>query len=420
MNKNRRLPAARVHGHLTRALEQSDNASGNAAYWFSEVASRHLYRALGHANLDSYARESLGFSANRLTQFRQLADAMERLPPLRSAVADGRLGWTKAQLIARVATPATCVHWIQRGERSGRRELADAVRDARERAQQRRDRRRSGQLELMPDPAPAQPRPPIGPSSPPALPANLAPPPPPPPPAPLAPEHDPPTSVTFQLDGIERARYESLIERLRKQGHRGTRSELLLAALASLAEADDTEASTSERTSSAPPARIVIQQCPDCAAAVVVTSAGQRPLTAPEAAAAACDAEVTDAATGRNRRTIPPSVRRRVLARDGHHCRAPGCRSSTFLVVHHIVPREQGGSNRLENLITLCSRCHVFLHKRADACAGTSVQDLTRQWLAKPIVEHGRPVQQTNGPGPITASGNQPDIADPPGGATMR
>lgn len=412
MNKNRPLPAARVHCHLTRALEQSDHASGNAAYWFSEVASRHLYRSLGHADLDSYARESLGFSANRLAQFRQLADAMDRLPPLRSAVADGRLGWTKAQLIARVATPATCVHWIQRGERSGRRELADAVRDARERAQQRRDRQRSGQLELMPEPIPAQPRPPVGPSAPHALPANPAPPPPPPP----APEHDPPTSVTFQLDGLERARYESLIERLRKQGHRGTRSELLLAALASLAEADDSRASASERASSTPPVRIVIQQCPDCAAAAVVTSAGQRPLTAPEAAAAACDAVVTDAATGRNRRTIPPSVRRRVLARDGHHCRAPGCRSSTFLVVHHIVPREQGGSNSLENLITLCSRCHVFLHERADACAGTSVQDLTRQWLARSPRGHGTDRQEARQRGPAAS----PGIADPPGGATMR
>jgi 5-methylcytosine-specific restriction endonuclease McrA len=64
-----------------------------------------------------------------------------------------------------------------------------------------------------------------------------------------------------------------------------------------------------------------------------------------------------------NRATIPPSVRAAVLARDRHRCAAPGCRSAHFLEVHHVMRRGQGGSNRAENLITLCRRCHRFMHE---------------------------------------------------------
>jgi hypothetical protein len=55
-------------------------------------------------------------------------------------------------------------------------------------------------------------------------------------------------------------------------------------------------------------------------------------------------------------------VRRRVLARDGFHCQE--CNKpladvpSWFTEVHHIVPRERGGSDHPSNLKTLCLVCH--------------------------------------------------------------
>jgi 5-methylcytosine-specific restriction endonuclease McrA len=56
-------------------------------------------------------------------------------------------------------------------------------------------------------------------------------------------------------------------------------------------------------------------------------------------------------------------VRREVLVRDAHRCRMPGCGRSRFLEVHHVRPRAAGGSNRAENLVTLCSGCHGVLHE---------------------------------------------------------
>ncbi|MBE0567245.1 MAG: HNH endonuclease, partial [Krumholzibacteria bacterium] len=67
----------------------------------------------------------------------------------------------------------------------------------------------------------------------------------------------------------------------------------------------------------------------------------------------------------RNTTTIPPRVRREVLARDRHRCRAPGCERRRYLEVHHVVARHRGGSNGAENLVTLCSACHRVWHVRA-------------------------------------------------------
>jgi len=65
----------------------------------------------------------------------------------------------------------------------------------------------------------------------------------------------------------------------------------------------------------------------------------------------------------RAKQTIPPAVRRAVLARDQHRCRVPGCTHTTFLDIHHIVPRSEGGSNDPGNLIGICSAHHRSAHR---------------------------------------------------------
>ncbi len=115
-----------------------------------------------------------------------------------------------------------------------------------------------------------------------------------------------------------------------------------------------------------PGVQIVVRQCPDCEAAAVVTSRGEKPLAPAQLAALADDARVQEPGKP-NRATIPPSVRAAVLARDRHRCTTPGCGATNFLEVHHLKPRNQGGTNRPDNLVTLCSRCHGFVHALAPA-----------------------------------------------------
>src|SRR4051812_20215546 len=60
--------------------------------------------------------------------------------------------------------------------------------------------------------------------------------------------------------------------------------------------------------------------------------------------------------------TIPPALRRQVLRRDGGRCQVPGCRHATFVDVHHLRSRSEGGANTIENLVTLCSAHHRATH----------------------------------------------------------
>ena len=54
------------------------------------------------------------------------------------------------------------------------------------------------------------------------------------------------------------------------------------------------------------------------------------------------------------------SVRWEAIVRDHLHCRRCGLfgKGGHLLTAHHIVPRDQGGSDDLSNLITLCPKCH--------------------------------------------------------------
>lgn len=71
------------------------------------------------------------------------------------------------------------------------------------------------------------------------------------------------------------------------------------------------------------------------------------------------------------------TTRRTVLARDQHRCRK--CHRARPLDVHHITARQDGGSDDLDNLATLCGPCHMEWHM-AESCCRLSFD----QWLAIP------------------------------------
>jgi hypothetical protein len=333
------LPAAQVDASLRQALGACDRAREGAVLWFAEVQRRGLHRQLGHASLQLYATQALGFSDNRYYQFKRLADDLDRLPALREAVESGEIGWTKALQVARVATEATQAAWVAKAATTGRRELELQVRQARK----RRPVVPAAQLAFD---AGAQ----LGLD---AAARSIA---------------DPPVTISLRADGVRLARYEALMELGHKLGLVPAGVDRLDLVLAGL-EAVVASAAGGERVRPAgPAAQIIIHQCPDCERAAVTTSRGERKVAPAQLAALTCDARVQRPGKP-NRATIKPSVRAAVLARDRHHCATPGCRATSFLEVHHVKPRGQGGTNRAENLITLCSRCHGFVHESGGACA---------------------------------------------------
>jgi len=336
-------PAARVHALLRRSLAVMDDAHQCAVLWFGEVMSRRLYRDLGLSSINQYADQELGFSKSKVGGFIRLATQLNKLPAVREAVASGEIGYTKARELVSVATPETQDAWLK-AAKGTRKELIHEVKKAKRAA-----RVDPGQGELLP-------------SSPPVV----------------APRELP---VRFQMDLTpeQETRRSALVERLFKLGGVPTdRGELMLESLAALVETKEMEIAGEAKTkphktaqsgtprgvfSSRPPVQIHVHEDAKTGRMTVQTDAGERELSRAESERMPCDAAVCELG-GRNTTTIPPRVRREVLARDQHRCQAPGCGRTRFLEVHHIVSRQQGGSNRAENLMTLCATCHRLWHER--------------------------------------------------------
>ncbi len=83
----------------------------------------------------------------------------------------------------------------------------------------------------------------------------------------------------------------------------------------------------------------------DCAIEVVWTEAG------------------VPVSTCRAQRTPPRKVRRLIEHRDRYRCRVPGCGSTLWLQVHHIVHWEDDGETVTWNLCCLCSTHHRMHHQ---------------------------------------------------------
>jgi len=85
-----------------------------------------------------------------------------------------------------------------------------------------------------------------------------------------------------------------------------------------------------------------------------------------------CDASISALVTnakgetldaGRKQRTVPAGMRRALDARAQHPCQFPGCTHQHYLDAHHIEHWAHGGPTKLDNLVLLCRRHHVFVHE---------------------------------------------------------
>ena len=61
----------------------------------------------------------------------------------------------------------------------------------------------------------------------------------------------------------------------------------------------------------------------------------------------------------------------------GNRCEHPTCRIQHPLEVHHITPREQGGLNKVWNLIVLCPTCHELAQRNSYS------KSLLKQWTQR-------------------------------------
>lgn len=59
---------------------------------------------------------------------------------------------------------------------------------------------------------------------------------------------------------------------------------------------------------------------------------------------------------------VTPALRRAVFDRDNYECQRCGESSLSQLSAHHIIYRSLMGKHELENLVTICGKCHGMIH----------------------------------------------------------
>ena len=100
---------------------------------------------------------------------------------------------------------------------------------------------------------------------------------------------------------------------------------------------------------------------------------------------------------GRRSRSVPPRLKRFILARDDDVCTIEGCTSRYRLQPHHIAPWSEGGTTDAENLATLCwFHHHVVVHGRGFAVDPSSPPQ--RRRFRRPWI-HGPPPRSANASG---------------------
>jgi hypothetical protein len=87
------------------------------------LALRNGHHEMGFSSVEAYALERMERSASWVQKSRRLARRLETLPELRAAHISGRVTWSMAAVLARVATPDDEASWLARADRLTVREV---------------------------------------------------------------------------------------------------------------------------------------------------------------------------------------------------------------------------------------------------------------------------------------------------------
>jgi hypothetical protein len=314
-NAGQEVEWVRVHAALTRLAARKARADAEEGRWLLAAWRAAVHVHVGCANFAEYVERLLGYQPRSTQEKLRVATALEELPELAQALESGALNWCAVRELTRVAAPETEREWIAvaRGKRV--QQLAELV------------------LGKRPGDVPCSP------------------------PDPTLRRH----VLRFEVSPETFALFRDALSSLRRNSNEALDDDSALLALARHVLGGPGDAGRASY-------QVVMNVCQQCGAGAQQAN-GELLDVAPEVVAmATCDCQqLAPRAEGvhvdaRARQSIPPARRRAVLLRDRHRCRVPGCRNATFVDVHHIVLRSEGGGHDADNLLTLCGAHHRAAH----------------------------------------------------------
>lgn len=361
---------------------------------------------LGLATFLEYVERVLGHAPHTARERLRVAEALAVLPLTRTAMSEGRVGWSAVRELTRVVTAATEDAWLAATAGASVRDIEDRVRgrrpgdapdappspDARQHvlrfevspttlalylAAQRALERDCGHpltddlvLAALCRAALAEERSPRAPAAQ-ANGAGMA--------SHVGPEGcDCPNApaVVVAAASLPEASDGARAEGMSATSHVGRERPAVADGGRPAAPSPSLGVGAPVRRANLPPHQIAITTCPECARAWSDAAGRTIEISARELERASCDAtllgRVDRGAPAPVTRSIPAATRRAVLRRDRGRCVVPGCRNARHVDVHHMVWRARGGDHAPARLVTLCSAHHDAVHDLRLIIAGTA------------------------------------------------
>jgi hypothetical protein len=303
-----------AHAALQQIARKRAVLDVEEAHWLVMAKRMRVHVQLGFATFLEYMERMLGYRRRVAFERLRVAEKLEELPETRELLAAGAITYSAVRELTRVAEADTEHAWLDEVGGKTIREIEDRL---------------SG---VAAGDHPDDPR-------------------------------DPIIEKRRWSADVDADVYAAILEarRVIEEEHGGTLDDnAFVAALCERA------LRTAPPAPSKPPYQIALTICKHCDRAT--QDAGGRIIdVAPSVVERArCDAEhvghVDAAAPTRTTTVIPLAIRRLVMRRDHHRCRVPGCSASKWLEVHHIIPREVGGTHDPSNLVLLCGAHHRAHH----------------------------------------------------------
>jgi hypothetical protein len=302
-------------GSLARMRAGLDEEEGR---WLLAAWRQRVHARLGYGSFGEYVGRLFGYGARLVQEKLRVAEALEGLPAMKDALKAGQICWSALRELTRVATAESELDWLASAQGKTVRDVEKLV---------------AG----------------LGPGSRPTD------------------ERDPAIArhvLRFEVTGEVLATVREALAKLQRDAGEALDDDAALLLLArAVLEGPSDEGRSSYQ--------VALTVCEHCQRAY---QQGQGELieVGPEVLEmASCDAQHVGRVDGahvgasspRAVQDIAPAVRRRVLRRDRGRCQVPTCRHATWVDVHHVVPREEGGGHEPENLVTLCGAHHRALHR---------------------------------------------------------
>ena len=307
-----------AHETLTRLAKRRAALDADEGGALLAAARARVHEHLGYGSFAEYVERLLGYSPRTTEEKLRTAQALEHLPELAHALREGAVSWSVVRELSRVATPETERAWLEAAAGKRARQVEQLV---------------SGRI---PGDRPTDPA------------------------RPEARRH----VLRFEVSAETFATFREAVAHLRRQRQAPLDDDALLLLLAReiLQGPMDTGRASYQ---------VAVSTCDQCGRDFQQAAGSLVELEPEVVEMANCDAQRLPSARagahmgGAERATqdIPPAVRRRVLRRDHGRCVVPGCTHGTFLDVHHLRRRSEGGTHHEDNLVTLCSAHHRALHR---------------------------------------------------------